>query len=344
MNNKKRILVTGGTGYIGSHTVVELLLAGYDVSILDNLSNSFAWIVDQIENISGRKVSFHKVDMRDSYQMKQFFSTENQFDGVIHFAALKAVGESVEKPNLYYHNNLVSLINLLENMHQYELNPLIFSSSCTVYGEPDKVPITEDFPIVKAASPYGNTKQISEEIIADNLLNSSMKAVSLRYFNPVGAHESGLLGELPLQKPQSLMPVITQTCIGKRKELSVFGHDYPTKDGTAIRDYFHVTDLAKAHIAALEYVWNDRNTEPMSVFNLGSEKGYSVLEVIESFEKENKVKVNYKFAERRAGDVSVVWADSSKAWKHLGWKTQLNLPDMVKTAWNWEKYLKSRNL
>ncbi|MBL6964396.1 MAG: UDP-glucose 4-epimerase GalE [Bacteroidetes bacterium] len=344
MNKKKRILVTGGTGYIGSHTAIELLKQDFEVVIMDNLSNSFDWIVNQIEEISKKKVDFHKIDMRDDRQMDSFFKQNHQFDGVIHFAALKSVGESVQIPNLYYHNNLVSLIHLLDNMQNHQIDNLIFSSSCTVYGEPDRVPITEEFPIKKAESPYGNTKQISEEIIQDNFNLSGMNAVSLRYFNPVGAHESGLLGELPLQKPESLMPVITQTCIGKRDQMMVHGNDYDTADGSAIRDYFHVTDLALAHVKALEFLWNKNNKSNFSIFNLGSEKGYSVFEVIHTFEEVNGVKVNYELGPRRKGDVSVVFADSSKALKDLGWKTSINLPEMTRSAWKWEKYLKSKSL
>jgi UDP-glucose 4-epimerase len=338
--NKGKVLVTGGTGYIGSHTVVELQLAGYEVVIIDNLSNSFDFIVNNITTITDEKPDFHRIDLCDKKTLEKFFDEVNEIDGVIHFAAFKAVGESVENPNKYYYNNLTSLINLLENMVRKGIDPIIFSSSCTVYGEPSKVPITEDFPVVEALSPYGNTKQISEEIIADNVKVTDLNAIILRYFNPIGAHESGLLGELPLNIPNSLMPVITQTAIGKREIMTVHGNDYPTPDGTAIRDYFHVSDLARAHVMAMDYLLKKNNSSNYEIFNLGSEKGYSVLEVIKEFIKVSSAELNYEIGPRRAGDAIKVYADSKKAFKKFGWKTEKNLTEMVKTAWVWEQYLK----
>jgi UDP-glucose 4-epimerase len=339
--DKGRILVTGGTGYIGSHTVVELQLEGYEVVIIDNLSNSHEFIVDNIAGITGIRPSFFNIDLCNKTGLRSFFETVQNIRGIIHFAAFKAVGESVENPNKYYYNNLTSLVNLLENTNEFQIKPFIFSSSCTVYGEPVKVPITEDFLVVKALSPYGNTKQISEEIIADNVGVSDLNAIILRYFNPIGAHESGLLGELPLNIPNSLMPVITQTAIGIREKMTVFGNDYPTPDGTAIRDYFHVSDLARAHVLAMDYLLEGKNSDNFEIFNLGSEKGYSVLEVINTFLKESGVELKYEFGPRRAGDAIKVYADSSKANKLLGWKTEKNLTDMVRSAWKWEQYLKN---
>jgi len=341
--HKNKILVTGGTGYIGSHTVVELLQKNYEVFIIDNLSNSYPWIIDNIEQICGNRPVFHNIDLRDKEKLREFFKNNPSIDGVIHFAAFKSVGESVEKPNLYYENNLMSLINLLDCAKEAGIFNFIFSSSCTVYGEPDQVPIPEEAPLKKASSPYGNTKRISEEILMDNCAISDIKVVSLRYFNPVGAHETGLIGELPLHPAQSLLPVITQTCIGKREKMQVHGNDYPTKDGTAIRDYFHVSDLAIAHINAFEYLINRKSKQSFSVFNLGSEKGYSVLEIINTFEQTNKVKVNYEMGPRRPGDIVRIWANSGNAKKVLGWKTERTLEDMVRSAWKWEKYLKMRD-
>ncbi len=336
---KKKILVTGGTGYIGSHTVVELQQAGYEVVVIDNLSNSYEWILDKVAEITGTRPVFYNFDLCHKDQLKSFFSENQDVLGVIHFAAFKAVGESCEKPNKYYYNNLVSLINLINCMREFDVNNLVFSSSCTVYGEPDKVPIAEDAPIKKAESPYGNTKQISEEIISDNSKVSNLNAVALRYFNPVGAHPSSLIGELPINKPQSLMPVITQTCIGKQEKFFVHGNDYPTPDGTPIRDYFHVVDLAKAHVLAINYLVEGRNKEQVTYINLGSEKGYSVLEAINEFERVNKVKPNYEIGPRRAGDVIRVFADSTKAKNELGWQAEKTLEDMVRDAWNWEQVL-----
>lgn len=337
---KGKILVTGGTGYIGSHTVVELQLAGYEVVIIDNLSNSFEFIIDNITSITGIRPDFYNIDLCDKKALENFFDKADDIVGIIHFAAFKAVGESVANPNKYYYNNLASLINVLENMVRKEIDLFIFSSSCTVYGEPAKVPISEDFPIVKALSPYGNTKQMSEDIIVDNVKVSNLKAIILRYFNPIGAHETGLLGELPINIPNSLMPVITQTAIGKREKLSVYGNDYPTPDGTAIRDYFHVSDLARAHVMAMDYLFEGKNSDNTEIFNLGSEKGYSVLEVINEFEKVSGVDLNYEIGNRRAGDAVKVFADSTKAFNKFGWKTERNLTEMVRSAWKWEQYLK----
>jgi len=339
----KKILVTGGCGYIGSHTCVELQQAGYEVVIIDNLVNSYQWITGQIRKITGKMPEFHHIDLREKNQVINFFRQNNDIAAVIHFAALKAVGESVEKPLLYYENNLLSLINLLEGMQAGQCKKIIFSSSCTVYGEPEQVPITEEAPVVKAASPYGNTKKVSEEILNDFIRVSDFEVVSLRYFNPVGAHPSGLLGEFPRQSPKALFPSLTQSCSGRIKEFYVHGNDYPTEDGTAIRDYFHVSDLAKAHVKAYEFLENNSEKDKFSVFNLGSEKGYSVMEIIRTFEAVNQVKVNYQIGPRRPGDISRIWADSSKAKRYLKWQTELTLEDMVKTAWEWELFIKSAN-
>jgi UDP-glucose 4-epimerase len=337
----QKVLVTGGTGYIGSHTVVELQKAGYDVVIIDNLITSYRFIVDNISKITGVLPDFHQIDLCDLKKVRAFFLQNNDIIAVVHFAAFKLVGESVEFPNKYYYNNTVSLINLIEGMKLANIVNLVFSSSCTVYGQPEMVPVTENFPVVKAESPYGNTKQICEDIISDNVKISELKAISLRYFNPIGAHESGLLGELPINKPNNLMPVITQTANGKLDRLVIHGNDYPTPDGTAIRDYFHVSDLAKAHVMALEYLSERKNKHPYSIFNLGSDKGYSVLEVVRTFEMETGVKLNYEFGRRRPGDVIKIWADSTLAFKELGWKTMKSLAEMVTSAWKWELYLDS---
>ncbi len=335
----KKILVTGGTGYIGSHTVVELQHSGYQVVIADNLSNSSEKVVDMIARITGIPPIFVKTDLRDEKQLINFLGMHPDIEGVIHFAALKAVGESVEMPLDYYHNNLYSLINLLKGMKQVGIPNLVFSSSCTVYGEPDQLPIDELAPIKKALSPYGNTKRISEEIIADTVASGALKAIALRYFNPIGAHESGLIGELPLGVPNNLVPFITQTAIGKRKQLSIFGDDYDTPDGTCIRDYIHVTDLARAHIVALERMISNKASDPYEVFNLGTGTGYSVLEAVKAFEKASGVNLNYRITDRRPGDVVKVWADTTLANVKLGWKAQKGLDEMMASAWKWEQNL-----
>ena len=334
------IAVTGGMGYIGSHTCVALLEKGYDVLILDDLSNSYPQILDGIEKITGKRPVFEKVDLTD---LKGLQSKVKSYDiqAFIHFAAFKAVGESVEHPLRYYHNNLVSLIHLLEVMKEEGISDLIFSSSCTVYGEPDSLPVNESHPIKPAESPYGNTKQIGEEIISDviNTGNSGLRATLLRYFNPIGAHPSGEIGEIPQGIPNNLMPYITQTAAGIRDHLNVFGDDYPTPDGTAIRDYIHVMDLAEAHVAALEGL-TQLPQNSMKIYNAGTGQGYSVLEVLRAFEDSTGIDLPYKVAPRRAGDVISIYADASKILKELGWKARYNLEDMTRSAWNWEKYFR----
>ena len=340
---KKRILVTGGTGFIGSHTVVELQENDYDVVIIDNLSNSNADVVDNIEKITGIRPDFEKVDCLDFLALEGVFAKYKGIEGIIHFAASKAVGESVQKPLKYYRNNIVSLINLLELMPKYNVKGLIFSSSCTVYGQPDKLPVTEDAPIKKAESPYGNTKQINEEIICDTVASGSpVKAILLRYFNPIGAHPTGLIGELPNGVPQNLLPYLTQTAIGIRKELSVFGDDYPTPDGSCIRDYIYVVDLAKAHVCAMNRILENKQSEAVEVFNLGTGRGLSVLELINKFETATGVKVPHKIVGRRTGDIIQVWADPSKANKVLGWKADTPIEDTLRSAWNWQQKLRER--
>lgn len=331
-----KILVTGGTGFIGSHTVVELQNKGYEVIIVDNLSNSYVSVIDAITAITGIRPIFEQFDLCDNEKTAELFRKYTDIGAVIHFAAYKAVGESVNQPLKYYRNNLQSLINLLEA----GAKNLVFSSSCTVYGQPDALPVTEKAPIKPALSPYGYTKQICEDIIKDYALaDSAFKAINLRYFNPIGAHESAFIGELPIGVPNNLVPFITQTAIGKRECLSVFGSDYNTPDGTAIRDYIHVVDLAKAHIIAVERLLNNKNALQNEVFNIGTGNGYSVLEAINSFEKVTSVKLNYKIVDRRAGDVEQVWADTSFANEVLGWKAELSLDEMMLSAWNWEKQL-----
>ncbi len=338
-----KILVTGGTGYIGSHTVVELLNAGYNVYIIDNLSNSSAQVIDQIKEITGILPHFTKLDLLNKGDLKNYFEKNSPFDGVIHFAAAKAVGESVEKPLHYYENNLVGLINVLEMMISFHIPHIVFSSSCTVYGQPSVLPVTENTPLQPANSPYGNTKRIAEEIIQDTIKTQShLNAISLRYFNPIGAHESALIGELPNGIPNNLMPFICQTAIGKRKELLVFGKDYPTTDGTAIRDYIHVVDLAKAHLAALLRMTEKKMDQPVEFFNIGCSKGYSVLEVIHAFEQESGVKLNWRFAPRRAGDIEQIWADASLAEQKLNWRAAKGINEMVASAWKWELKLNSQ--
>ncbi len=337
-----KILVTGGTGYIGSHTVVELQNKGYEVVIVDNLSNSKKEVVDSIEKITGVKPLLEVFDLVDREKTADFFKRHQDVKGVIHFAASKAVGESVEKPLMYYRNNLVSLMNVMESMIENKVENLVFSSSCTVYGQPDELPVSENAPIKKAESPYGNTKQIAEEIIADTVKVEPVKTIALRYFNPIGAHPSALIGELPLGVPNNLVPFITQTAIGLREQLSVFGDDYNTPDGTAIRDYIHVVDLAKAHVIAIDRMIGDKMKKPFEVFNLGTGNGYSVLEAIKSFEKVSGRKLNYKIVGRREGDIEQVWANPEFSNRELGWKAERGLDEMMESAWKWELALKER--
>jgi len=340
---KKQILVTGGTGFIGSHTAVELLEKGYEIIIADSLINSEITVLDGIKAITGKEAIFEKIDLADREKTLALFKKYPNIDAVIHFAAYKAVGESVDNPLMYYGNNLNSLMNVLEAMREYGVNNLVFSSSCTVYGQPEQLPVTEQTPIVKANSPYGNTKQISEEIIFDFVnVAQKVKAIALRYFNPIGAHSSALIGELPIGVPNNLVPFITQTAIGIREELKVFGGDYNTPDGSAIRDYIHVVDLAKAHIVAIERLMNDNNKKSLEFFNIGTGLGVSVLEAIHSFEKVSGQKLNYKIVSRRAGDVEKIWADTSYANEELGWKTELNIDDAMLSAWNWEKQIRNK--
>ncbi len=337
---KDKILVTGGTGYIGSHTSVELINSGFEVVIVDNLSNSREDVLEGIEKITGTKPEFEKFDLCDFNLLDKFFQKHQDIKAIIHFAASKAVGESVEKPLLYYKNNIQSLTNILELMEKYEIPNIAFSSSCTVYGQPEKLPVTEKSPILPAESPYGNTKQINEEIIRDTLnANDKQHAILLRYFNPVGAHESAVIGELPLGTPANLVPYITQTAAGMRKEISVFGSDYDTKDGTAVRDYIHVIDLAKAHVVAVVRMLDKKQKSNCEVFNLGTGNGFTVLEVIKAFETSTGKKLNYKIVERRAGDIEKVWADTSFANKELGWKADLDLQTMMASAWKWQEFL-----
>jgi UDP-glucose 4-epimerase len=338
-----KILVTGGTGYIGSHTVVELQKQDFEVVIVDNLSNSQAEVVDSIEKITGIRPHFEEFDLVNRELTEAFFKRHNDIKGVIHFAAFKAVGESVEKPLMYYRNNLVSLMNILESMISNGIPNLVFSSSCTVYGQPDALPVSEKAPIKKAESPYGNTKQISEEILTDTIHSSSVNAIALRYFNPIGAHDSALIGELPLGVPNNLVPFITQTAIGLRKQLSVFGEDYNTPDGTAIRDYIHVVDLAKAHVVAVKRMIENKMKNSFEVFNLGTGNGYSVLDVIKSFERVSGLPLNYKIVGRRPGDVEQVWADPAWSNEELGWKAERSLDEMNASAWKWEQVYRSKN-
>ena len=331
----KKILVTGGLGFIGSHTVVELQQAGYEVVIIDNLYNSKIEVLESIIAITGVKPSYSNIDLRNKIAVEDFFKN-NTIEGVIHFAASKAVGESVKHPLLYYENNISTLVYLLKEMKKHKLSNFIFSSSCTVYGQADELPITENAPTKPAESPYGNTKQIGEEIIKDSCKANGLKAIALRYFNPIGAHETIHIGELPLGVPQNLIPFVTQTAAGIRKELSVFGDDYPTKDGTAVRDYIHVVDLAKAHIAALERLLKNKNKKDFEVFNVGTGTGSSVLEVIQAFEKVSKTKLNYKIVGRREGDITSAYADTALAKVELGWETEKTLEEALLAAWKWQ--------
>lgn len=337
----KKILVTGGLGYIGSHTVIELQDSGYQVVIVDNLSNSSLDVLEGISNITDNPPTFERLDLRVKPDVVDFFKRNQNIAGIIHFAASKAVGESVENPLLYYENNLNTLIYLLQECQSHGIENFIFSSSCTVYGEPDSLPITENAPIKEATSPYGNTKQISEEILRETCAVSSIKTIALRYFNPVGAHQTAEIGELPAGVPQNLVPFITQTAAGVREELSVFGNDYPTPDGSCIRDYIHVVDLAKAHVVALERLLSEKNESQYEVFNLGTGRGSSVLEVVNSFEKTTGEKLNYKIVDRRPGDVIAVYADTKKANDVLGWKAERTMEDALESAWKWEKKIRN---
>lgn len=337
----KKVLVTGGLGFIGSHTVVELHNAGYEAIIIDNLSNSSIEVLDGIARIIGKKPVFENLDLRDKSAVQGFFSKYNDVVGVIHFAASKAVGESVENPLLYYENNINALVYVLQELTKMPSANFIFSSSCTVYGQAEKMPITEDASVQPAASPYGNTKQIGEEIINDVAKVSSVKAILLRYFNPVGAHSSAEIGELPIGVPQNLVPFITQTGIGLREQLSVYGDDYPTPDGTAIRDYIHVVDLAKAHVVAMHRLVENKNLEKVETFNLGTGTGSSVLEVINAFEKVSGKKLPYKIVGRREGDITSAYANTDKANQVLGWKAELTLEESLASAWKWEQKIRS---
>lgn len=338
MNNK--IVVTGGLGFIGSHVVVELINEGYQVVVIDNLLNSSIEVLGGIEAITGVKPVFENLDLRNKEAVMDFFARHNNLSGLIHFAASKAVGESVQDPLTYYENNLNSLIYLLQELEKTEDANFIFSSSCTVYGQADSLPITESAPIKTAESPYGNTKQIGEEIINDSCKASeSLKAISLRYFNPIGAHKSAKIGELPIGTPQNLVPFITQTAIGLREQLSIFGDDYTTEDGTCIRDYIHVVDLAKAHVTALKRLINKENSGAYEVFNIGTGKGSSVLEVVKAFEKVSGQKLNYQIVDRRPGDIIAAYADTQKANNVLGWKAVHSLEEALESAWKWEQQI-----
>jgi len=340
---KKKILVTGGTGYIGSHTAVELINDGFEVVIIDNLYNSDITVLEGIRAITGIKPSFYEFDLCDKERLDDFFIKEGKIDAIIHFAAYKAVGESVNKPLQYYRNNLVTLMNLLEMMEKFNTSSLVFSSSCTVYGQPDKLPVTEDSPVREAISPYGYTKQIGEIIIRDTMAaQTSLKSVSLRYFNPIGAHPSAEIGELPRGVPANLVPFITQTAIGLRSELKVFGNDYNTPDGSCVRDYLHVVDLARAHVVALRRLLDCKNKKNYDIFNLGTGQGVSVLEAIASFERVSGVKLKYVITGRRTGDIEKIWADPSLANSELGWKTMLSLDEAMASAWKWEKKINKK--
>ena len=339
-----RILVTGGTGYIGSHTTVELMQQGYDVVIIDNLSNSTSDVLDGIEAIVGTRPAFEQVDCNDAQAVADIFTKYTDIEGVIHFAASKAVGESVEQPLMYYRNNLMSLVTLLEQMKAHNVHNIVFSSSCTVYGQPteEHLPVDETAPIQVALSPYGNTKQINEEIIRDEAhANAQLHATILRYFNPIGAHPSAMIGELPNGVPQNLLPFVTQTAIGLRPELKVFGDDYNTPDGSCIRDYIYVVDLAKAHVKAVERMLNHQAKEQVEVFNLGTGRGLSVLEILNTFMQVTGVKVPYQIVDRREGDIEQVWAKPDKANNVLGWKADTPIEDVLLSAWRWEQKIRS---
>jgi UDP-glucose 4-epimerase len=336
----QKILVTGGCGYIGSHTVVDLIENGYEVVSIDDNSRSTTYLLDGIERLTGKKLKNYKVDLKNFDETLAVFQENEDITGIIHFAAYKAVGESVEEPLMYYENNLYSLVNLLKCVKEFNIPNFVFSSSCTVYGNPDSIPVTEQSPVKKAESPYGATKQMGEQIVADFAHVSGTKAILLRYFNPVGAHPSIQIGELPLGKPQNLVPAITQTAIGKLPQMQVWGDDYPTRDGSCLRDYIHVSDIAHAHTLALEYLENGRNKTNCEVFNLGTGNGVTVLEAIHAFEEVSGVKLNYKIGPRRPGDVVAIYANNQLAVDELGWKLQYDLKDMMRTAWEWEQKVK----
>lgn len=340
----RKILVTGGTGYIGSHTVVELINAGYDPVIIDNLSNSSPKIIDQIEKITGKKPEFYNFDLCDEKLTREFLEEHSDISGLIHFAAFKSVGESEREPLKYYKNNFYPLINLLDACSERKMD-LVFSSSCTVYGEPDILPVNELAPVKKAESTYGNTKQIAEEILEEvSGVSENLKVIALRYFNPVGAHSSALIGELPIGVPQNLVPFITQAAIGKRGAITVFGDDYNTSDGTCVRDYIHVVDLAKAHVASIKQMENAQAVKKFDIYNIGTGRGNSVLEVINAFESATGQKLNYSIGKRRAGDIEKIYGDVNKAEKELFWKAELGIEDMMSSAWEWEKYIKQNPL
>ena len=335
-----KILVTGGCGYIGSHTIVDLLQHGFTVISIDDNSRSTPYAVNGIEEITGKKIKNYKVDLKNFDETLAVFQENPDIRGVIHFAAYKAVGESVEEPLLYYENNLFGLINLLKCVEDFDIPHFVFSSSCTVYGNPDEMPVTETSPIKKAESPYGATKQMSEDIIRDFTKKDITSAILLRYFNPVGAHPSGFIGELPIGKPQNLVPAITQTAIGKLPRLLVYGNDYPTRDGSCLRDYIHVCDIAHAHTLAIQHLDSKKNDTGCEVFNLGTGNGFTVLEVIQTFEEVSGVKLNYEIAPRRAGDIIAIYANNNAAVTQLGWRIQYNMADMMRTAWDWERKIK----
>lgn len=342
--SKNKILVTGGTGYIGSHTIVELQAKGFEVIVIDSLRNSFAGVLDQVEKISGIKPKFYQFDLCDQLALEDFFSKETPIDAIIHFAALKAVGESVENPLLYYKNNMLSLMNVLDAMSKFKVKNIVFSSSCTVYGQPDSLPVSELAPLKKPESPYGQTKQMAEQLLEDVVKSTAINVISLRYFNPIGAHDTALIGEFPIGAPNNLVPMITQTAMGIREKLLVFGDDYNTKDGSCIRDYIHVVDIAKAHVVSIERLLDEKNKSNYEVFNLGTGLGFTVLETIKTFEKVSHQKLNYEITARRSGDVEQVYADTQLANKELGWKAERDLENMLLTAWNWQINLKALKL
>ena len=337
---KRKILVTGGLGYIGSHTVVELINNGFEVVIIDDLSNSYESVIDNIEKITGLRPKFYEFDLKNSVKTMQCFQ-DNKFDGIIHFAASKSVEESVSMPLKYYRNNVGTMLNVVDSMLKCDVKNIIFSSSCTVYGQPDVLPVSEEAPFKRAESPYGRTKQICEELLRDTVsANDGFYAIALRYFNPVGAHDSALIGELPIGNPNNLAPLITQSAAGIRDRLYVYGNDYNTDDGTAVRDYIHVVDLAKAHVSALNRLINNKQLKKYEYFNVGTGKGYSVLEVIGAFEKVNSLKINYEITDRRDGDIEMIYSDIKLSNDLLDWKSEMDIEDMMRSAWEWQKQIK----